>query len=167
MYRRRIGILFLMMIFLFGISFGIAAQEKQGGEQDLEDMAVPMGIIVLEPDESITSKKTPVEFHHSKHFIYDCKTCHHKWEGNAHVAGCVTSDCHDLLQSPKQPTKYLSYTETGIKYYKYAFHQKCVGCHKEIKGERKKVELSLMVVKDQLPKTGPTGCIECHPKTEE
>lgn len=167
MYKRRIGILFLMMIFLFGISFGIAAQEKQGDEQELEDMTVPMGIIVLEPDESITPKKAPVEFHHSKHFVYDCKTCHHKWQGDAHVAGCSTSDCHDQLQSPKKPTKYLSYTETGIKYYKYAFHQKCVGCHKEIKGKRKKIETSLMVVKDQLPKTGPTGCIECHPKQEE
>lgn len=167
MYRRLFGVLLLMLIFLFGISFGVASQEKQGAAQELPDMKVPMGIIVLEPNESIAPKKTPVEFHHSKHFVYDCKTCHHKWQGNALVTGCTTSDCHDQLESPKKPTKYLSYTDTGIKYYKYAFHQKCVGCHKEIKDKRKKIEMSLMVVKDQLPKTGPTGCTECHPKQVE
>jgi hypothetical protein len=167
MHRRYIGMLLLMIAILFGISFGIAAKEMQEDKKDMEDMTVPMGIIVLEPDKSITPKKAPVEFHHSKHFIYDCKTCHHKWQGNAQVAGCTTSDCHDQLESPKKPTKYLSYTETGIKYYKYAYHQKCVGCHKEEKDKRKKMEMSLTVVKDKLPKTGPTGCIECHPNVEE
>ena len=166
MYRRRIGMLFLVVVFVFGISFGLAAQDKKADDQATEDMIVPMGIIVLEPDASITPKKAPVEFHHSKHFIYDCKTCHHKWQGTAHVVGCTASSCHDVLQSPKKPTKYLAYTETGIKYYKYAFHQKCVGCHKEIKGKRKKMEMAKTALKDQLPKTGPTGCIECHPKTE-
>jgi len=167
MHRVRIVMLCLIMVFLFWISLGIAAKNMETSEQKLEDMTVPMGIIVLEPDEAVKQKKTSVEFHHSKHFVYDCKTCHHKWEGKINIVGCTTSDCHDLLKSPKKPTKYLSYTETGIKYYKYAFHQKCVGCHKDIKIERKKMEMSFTVLKDQLPKTGPTGCIECHPKAEE
>jgi hypothetical protein len=132
-----------MMVFVFGISIDVSGQENEASEPTLEDMSVPMGIIVLEPDESVEQKRTPVEFHHSKHFTFDCKKCHHKWEGKTHV---------------------LSYTETGIKYYKYAYHQMCVGCHKEIKIKRKAMEMSYTVLKDKLPKTGPTGCVECHPK---
>jgi hypothetical protein len=155
--------LLLVTTILFGISFGIAAKEMQDAESDAKDMTVPMGVIVLAPDKSITPEKAPVEFNHSKHFIYDCRTCHHKWEGTAPVVGCTAAGCHDQLEAPKKPTKYLSYTETGIKYYKYAFHQKCVGCHKQEKEKRKKLEMSLMAVKDKLPETGPTGCVECHP----
>jgi hypothetical protein len=69
-----------------------------------------------------------------------------------------------LLKSPKKATKYLVYTDTGIKYYKYAYHKKCVGCHKEVKAKRKEMEMSYQVLKEKLPSSGPTGCIECHPK---
>jgi hypothetical protein len=167
MHRILIGVMCLMMIFIFGITLEVAGQDSGDNEQSLENMLVPMGVIVLKPDESVEQKKTPVEFYHSKHFVYDCKTCHHKWEGNTKIVNCSTSDCHDLLKSPKKPTKYLSYTDTGIKYYKYAFHQQCVGCHKEIKIKRKKMEMSYKTLEVQLPKTGPTGCKECHPKLEE
>jgi hypothetical protein len=170
-----------MMVFVFGISVDVSGQENEASEPTLEDMSVPMGIIVLEPDESVEQKRTPVEFHHSKHFTFDCKKCHHKWEGKTHVTfdckkchhkwegkthvpTCRTTDCHDSFEPPKKPTKFLSYTETGIKYYKYAYHQMCVGCHKEIKIKRKAMEMSYTVLKDKLPKTGPTGCVECHPK---
>ena len=164
MHRLRIGLLCLMMVFVFGISIDVSGQENEASEPTLEDMSVPMGIIVLEPDESVEQKRTPVEFHHSKHFTFDCKTCHHKWEGKTHVPTCTTTECHDSFTSPKKPTKFLSYTETGIKYYKYAYHQMCVGCHKEMKIKRKEMELSYAVLKEKLPKTGPTGCVECHPK---
>lgn len=164
MNRLRIGVLCLMMVFIFGISMEVAGENKGDTEQALGDMCVPMGKIMLKPDASVKQKKSPVEFHHSKHFVYDCKTCHHKWEGNTKIVTCETSGCHDLLKSPKKPTKYLSYTDTGIKYYKYAFHQQCVGCHKEIKNKRKEMEMSYKTLTTVLPKTGPTGCIECHPK---
>lgn len=164
MHRLRIGLLCLMMVFLFGVSLDVSGQENEASESTLEDMSVPMGIIVLEPDETLEPKRAPVEFHHSKHFTFDCKKCHHKWEGKTHIPGCRTTDCHDNFTPPKKPTKFLSYTETGIKYYKYAYHQMCVGCHKEMKIKRKAMEMSYTVLKDKLPKTGPTGCVECHPK---
>ena len=167
MHRIRIGILCLIMVFVLGISLEVAGQNSEYNYQNQEDMRVPMGVIILKPDASVEQKKSPVEFNHSKHFIYDCRTCHHKWEGNAKITNCTTSNCHDLLKSPGKPTKYLVYTDTGIKYYKYAFHQSCIGCHKEIKIKRNKMEMSLMTPKTdeaKLPKTGPTGCIECHPK---
>jgi len=142
----------------------VAGQDNGENEKALEDMNVPMGIIVLEPDESIEPKRTSVEFDHARHFVFDCKKCHHKWEGKSLIPTCISASCHDVLKSPKRPTKYLVYTDEGILYYKYAYHQMCVGCHKEIKVERKKMELSYMVLKDKLPKTGPTGCVECHPR---
>jgi hypothetical protein len=164
MHRLRIGVLCVMIFFVLGISLGIADEGKEASEQEMEYMRVPMGVIVLQPDESIEPKKSPVEFNHSLHFTYDCKACHHKWEGDTQISTCSTSECHDLLKSPKKPTKYLQYTEEGIKYYKYAYHQKCVGCHKEIKVERKKKEMSYQSLDSKLPTPGPTGCVECHPK---
>jgi hypothetical protein len=164
MNRLRIGVLCLMMVFIFGISMEVAGQNKGESEQALEDMCIPMGKILLKPDALVKQKRSQVEFDHSKHLVNDCKACHHTWEGNAKIVTCATSGCHDLLKSPRKPTKYLSYTDTGIKYYKYAFHQQCVGCHKEIKIKRKEMEMSYRILTTVLPKTGPTGCIECHPK---
>ena len=164
MHRTRIGILCMIMIFVFGTSLKVAGQNPVDIEQTQDVMVVPMGVVTLKPDASVEEKKSPVEFNHSKHFIYDCRTCHHKWEGNAKITNCTTSNCHDLLNSPEKPTKYLAYTDTGIKYYKYAFHQSCIGCHKEIKIKRKKMEMSFKTDEAKLPKTGPTACIGCHPK---
>ena len=170
MHRIQIGVLCLLMVFVFGITLDVAGQETTGKkqvEQKIEDMKVPMGIIVLGAPESVEQKRTAVNFPHFRHFGFHCKKCHHKWEGDAKIPTCTTSDCHDLLKSPKKPTKYLSYTDTGIKYYKYAFHQQCIGCHKEIKIKRKKMEMSYKTLEVKLPKTGPTECKECHPKLEE
>ena len=164
MERIRIGVWCLSLVFVFGILFQVVGKDVGYSEQNQEDMIVPMGVIVLKPDASVEQKKSPVEFNHSKHFLYECRTCHHKWKGNTKITNCTTSNCHDLLKSPKKPTKYMAYTDTGIKYYKYAFHQSCIGCHKEIKIKRKKMEMSFATHEDKLPKTGPTGCIECHPK---
>jgi len=164
MHRIRIGILCMIMIFVFGTSLEVAGQNPVNSEQNQDVMCVPMGVIILKPDASVEQKRSSVEFNHSKHFLYDCRTCHHKWEGNAKITNCTTSNCHDLLNSPKKPTKYLAYTDTGIKYYKYAFHESCIGCHKEIKIKREKMAMSFTTHEAKLPETGPTGCIECHPK---
>ena len=164
MHRIRISVLCMIMVFVFGTSLEVAGQNEGYSEQNKEVMLVPMGVIVLKPDASVDQKKSPVEFNHSKHFLYDCRTCHHKWEGNDKITNCTTSNCHDLLSSPEKSTKYLNYTDPGIKYYKYAFHQSCIGCHKQIKIKRKKMEMSFATREAKLPKTGPTACIECHPK---
>lgn len=164
MHKIRIAVWCLVVMFTLVVSLTVTGQNAYAGEKSLEDMCVPMGVIVLKPDASVEQKKSSVEFHHSKHFVYDCKECHHNWKPSAEIVNCTTANCHDLLKSPPKPTKYLAYTNTGIKYYKYAFHQKCVGCHKEIKLQRKKMEMSYQVLEEKLPKTGPTGCKECHPK---
>jgi len=164
MHKIRIWVLCLMVAFILGISLETTGQDSEAGEEKLEPMCVPMGVIVLQPEGMVERKRSPVEFHHSKHFIYECRACHHKWDGKTQITSCTTSGCHDLLESPKKPTKYLAYTDTGIKYFKYAFHQNCVGCHKAIKAKRKEMEMSYQMLNAKLPNTGPTGCIECHPK---
>jgi hypothetical protein len=163
MYRIRVAVLCLVIVFVFGMALNVAGKNESDTEAAVEDMLVPMGVIVLEPDPSVEQKRSPVEFHHAKHFTYDCRTCHHKWEGNTKITNCTTSNCHDLLKAPKKPTKYLAYTEKGIKYYKYAYHQNCIGCHKEIKVKQKKAEM-LYKASEKEPKKVPTTCNECHPK---
>ena len=51
------------------------------GQSD-DEMCVPMGTIVLEPPLSVEPKRSAVEFPHSTHFILDCKSCHHEWNGD-------------------------------------------------------------------------------------
>ncbi|MBW2603478.1 MAG: cytochrome c3 family protein [Deltaproteobacteria bacterium] len=163
MYKIRVAVLFLVVVFVFGMALNVAGQNKSDTEEAFEDMVVPMGVIVLKPDPSVEQKRSPVEFHHARHFKYDCRTCHHKWEGNTRIANCTTSSCHDLLKSPKKPTKYLAYTENGIKYYKYAYHKNCIGCHKEIKVKQEKMEM-LYKASEIKKQNVPTSCTECHPK---
>ncbi|MEE8430564.1 MAG: cytochrome c3 family protein [Candidatus Desulfatibia sp.] len=170
MHRIRIGVMCLMMVLILGVSLDAAGQEEaagqdtDAGEQKLEDMLIPMGVIVIKAHESIEPKRSSVEFDHALHFINDCRICHHKWEGKTQIPLCASAECHDLLKSPKKPTRYLVYTATAILYYKYAYHKMCVGCHKTIKVKRTEMEMSYQVLKEKLPRGGPTGCVECHPK---
>jgi hypothetical protein len=145
------------------MALNVAGQNESDTEATGKDMIVPMGVIVLKPDPSVEPERTPVEFNHGQHFKFDCRTCHHKWEGNTKITSCTTSNCHDLLKAPKKPTRYLDYTENGIKYYKYAFHQACIGCHKKIKTQQKKMEM-LHKAPEEYSKNLPTSCNECHPK---
>ncbi|MEA1949522.1 MAG: cytochrome c3 family protein [Thermodesulfobacteriota bacterium] len=92
--------------------------------------------------------------------MYECRGCHHKWDGKTQIASCATSGCHDLFTSPKKPTKYLAYTNTGIKYLKYAFHQNCVGRHNAIKDKRKKMGLlGRFLPNDTVGFPFPPGCV--------
>ena len=163
MRRLQVGVFCLVMVFVFGMALNVAGQNESDTKEAVEDMCVPMGVIVLKPDPSVKQEKSSVKFNHAKHFTYDCRTCHHKWEGNAKITNCTTSNCHDLLKAPKKPTRYLAYTENGIKYYKYAFHENCIGCHKELKVKQKKMEISYKTP-DKKEQNLPTSCIECHPK---
>ena len=56
MHKIRIGVLCLMMVLILGLSLEVTGQDVGDSEKGLEDMLVPMGIIVLEPDESVEQK---------------------------------------------------------------------------------------------------------------
>jgi hypothetical protein len=42
----------------------------------------------------------------------------------------------------------------------------CIGCHKEIKAQNKRLEMSGRVLKDRLPNPGPSSCKGCHIEEE-
>ena len=156
MYKIGIAILCVMMVVILGTTLKVSGQEAE------DVMLVPMGVIPIDPPEGVEAKKSPVDFPHSRHFITECRECHHKWTGQEIIKNCTTSGCHDLIETPAKPKKYLSYSDAAIKYFKYAYHQMCISCHKEIKMTNKAIEMSYKVVKDTLPAAGPSGCKECH-----
>ena len=129
-----------------------------GKSMEEEVMCVPMGHITLAPPANVEGVRPAVEFPHAQHFGVQCQTCHHQWKGQDYIQGCMTTGCHDLTESPLK-------TKTGERpsaYYKNAYHKMCIGCHKATQMENRKLEASGKLLKDQLPKTGPTGCGGCH-----
>jgi hypothetical protein len=129
-----------------------------------EELCIPLGELPLSPPEGVAQKRSSVDFPHSVHFDYACQKCHHTWSGEAEVKGCSTSECHDQLTTPKNPETGTPDPAMAIRYYKKAYHQLCIGCHKEIKEKNKELELAKEVLEQDLARTGPTGCIKCHPK---
>lgn len=163
MRKLQVGVVCLAVIFVFGMALNVSGQDKSESKKALEEMCVPMGVIELKPPPSVKPERSPVKFNHSEHFTYDCRTCHHKWEGTVKISNCTASNCHDLSKAPKKPTRYLAYTKEGIKYYKYAYHENCIGCHKKLKEKQKKLEMSYVAMEKQET-TLPTSCNDCHPE---
>ena len=129
-----------------------------------DEMCVPMGEITLEPL-TAEAKRSEVVFPHTAHFSYACQRCHHKWGGDAPIVGCTTSGCHDLENAPKTDDgKLVKDPVMKMRYFKNAYHDMCIGCHKQIKKQNMKMEASKAALGEELPATGPTGCSECHPK---
>ena len=171
MHRIGVGILFALLVLILGSVPVLAGQQTQDSEpkgvHETEDvMCLPMGTIVLGPPESVESKRASVDFPHSKHFVYDCKTCHHKWKGDAKIQDCTTSGCHDVQESPLKSKKGKIDRELAVRYYKTAFHKQCIDCHKQMKAKNKELEMSQRMLEAKLPETGPTTCVKCHPRQE-
>jgi hypothetical protein len=151
--------LFAVIFFTVVLCFaGISA--PYGGEGDL---CVPMGVIVLSAPEKAEQKNAPVDFHHSKHFMYECRQCHHKWDGTTENLSCGTSNCHDLAANPNAAGNK-GKSDKAYRYFKNAYHNQCIGCHKANKQKNAKLELSKKALKSNPKNPGPTGCVECHPR---
>lgn len=151
------------VVLLIGIVACAALGTAVAGDD--EEMCVPMGIIALEPPDSVEAKRAAVEFQHGRHFILACNTCHHTWEGAEPITGCMTAGCHDLDTLPRKEDAKAVDKEQAFRYYKNAYHGQCIGCHKSMKEEIQKMASTLLTGLDgKLPTTGPTGCIGCHPK---
>ena len=152
---------FVGVVLLIGIvacaSLGIAV----AGDGE---MCVPLGIITLEPPASVEAKRAAVEFQHGRHFVLACNTCHHTWEGAEPITGCMTAGCHDLDTLPRKEDSKVIDKDQAFRYYKNAYHGQCIGCHKTMKLEIEQMAKTLASIDGKLPITGPTGCIECHPK---
>ena len=158
MSRIRFVVLSLILVLICGSTWVVASpkENKQG-----DSLTIPLGTLELTPPEDVEAKKSSVEFPHSRHFSYNCQECHHTWDFSADLTGCKTSGCHDQAKAPEK-----SENPGDVAYFKKAYHQKCIGCHKAIKAINAKIEknpvLSSKNVK--LQKAGPTSCRQCHPK---
>ena len=152
---------FVGVVLLIGIVAGVSLGVAVAGD---EEMCVPMGIITLEPPDSVEAKRAVVDFQHGRHFVLACNTCHHTWEGAAPITGCMTAGCHDLDTLPRKEDSKAIDRDQASRYYKNAYHGQCIGCHKTMKQEILQMANTLAAIDGHLPTTGPTGCIECHPK---
>ncbi len=161
MNRVRIVILGLLVLLLPGGTFGIAGQNSQNTG---DTICLPTGTITIKAPEGVKMKRTEVAFPHSTHFSYKCQECHHKWNGSSQIPSCTASNCHDLTKSPKKAANQAAEPDLAIRYYKTAYHTECIGCHKEIKAKNKAQAMSTGFAPKDLQKTGPTGCVKCHPK---
>ncbi len=157
---------YLGVVLLIGViacaSLGIAVAGDDATENS--EMCVPMGVIELVPPESVEAKRAPVAFDHGRHFVLACNDCHHTWKGTEPVTGCMTAGCHDLEILPRKEGSKAIDKELAFRYYKNAYHGQCIGCHKSMQLEIDQMAKTLASMDEKLPATGPTGCIECHPK---
>lgn len=153
-------------VFLCAVVMAIFCVVSAGSGQADEQLCIPMGSIELAAPDGVDSQRSSVDFPHSVHFSYACQTCHHTWNGQEGIQNCTTSGCHSEIAIPKDPETGKTIISQRIKYYKKAYHQMCIGCHKEISEKNKEIELAKKTLETPLMKTGPTGCIKCHPKDE-
>ncbi|MGD9078960.1 MAG: cytochrome c3 family protein [Desulfobacterales bacterium] len=157
------SIMTAIAFFIFLIAGGLAAVAEKT-EVTMDAIFVPVGRLALAPPVGVTPKRSAVAFPHSQHFGYTCMTCHHKWDGNSQVQSCTASNCHDQLSLPVKSKKAMDDIPEPIRYYKYAFHQQCIGCHREIRIHNKRLERSGRTIKEPLQWPGPTSCVGCHPR---
>jgi len=127
-------------------------------------LRVPVGNILIEPPEDASTRRSPVLFPHSRHFEYTCQTCHHKWTGDDNLNGCASQNCHDAVERPERPGREKPDPNYDIAYFKKAYHQQCITCHKAIKQRNLQIEQSMKKIDGKLARVGPTSCIKCHPE---
>lgn len=164
---RREGMLksILTVVVLFTIfNAGALAAFAEETEVTMDAVFVPVGRLALAPPVGVTPKRSAVSFPHSLHFGYTCKTCHHKWDGNSQVQSCTASKCHDQLSLPVKSKRAGANRMETIRYYKYAFHQLCISCHRDIKIRNERLERSRKKIREPLQRPGPTSCVGCHPR---
>ena len=163
MHRFRVIFMCLLMVMVLGVTWVVAGQVAKYEGSD-GALSVPIGSFVIAPPESVVKQRAAVDFPHSRHFVYNCKRCHHMWDNTNRIQNCMTSDCHDQVTAPEKPLKNGKYTEAAIKYYKYAYHGQCRGCHKELELLKAELAESAKGPEKGASDIGPTGCVECHPE---
>ena len=157
MIKDSLSVFMLMVAFVFGSSWVFA-------KDTMDAVYLPVGTLTLSAPRGMVPQRSPVAFPHSRHFDYTCKSCHHTWDGLSQVSSCAASGCHD--QAAPDKDEKAKGAAPGTMDFRTAYHQNCIPCHKSLNLKRQKLEASGAVQTKPLPKTVPTGCIECHPKTE-
>lgn len=156
--RRNLAWGVIAMTILMVLAGGWVVAET-GGE-----LCIPLGTITPALPEGVKATRTVAAFPHGLHFGYACNTCHHTWTGDEHLVGCATSGCHDAVELPEKAVVDGQPTTAALMVYKNAYHELCIGCHKDIKKKNRKAEFANRMLTDELPRTGPTSCLQCHPR---
>ena len=154
------ALLCVLMVTLFSGGSWVSAKKT------MDAIHLPVGILTVSAPRGVTPLRSPVTFPHSLHFDYSCKTCHHTWDGLTPVKNCATSGCHDQVVLRKDKEGKVASSTPEIRYFRDAYHQNCITCHKRLDIKRRQLEKSGSVLKNPLPRTGPTGCIGCHPRNQ-
>ncbi|MCF8069661.1 MAG: cytochrome c3 family protein [Desulfobacterales bacterium] len=151
MFKNKVSLLPIIVLMIAAASISFS--------KEMDSIYVPVGDLSISPPVGVTPKRSKsVSFPHSRHFDYNCKKCHHTWDGYSQVTGCMASGCHDLIKTSQETSAFRN--------YKTAFHKACIECHKEIRIKREEIEQDKTILKPKLPATGPTGCKECHIKEQ-
>ena len=163
MHHLRIILLCLLLVMGFSVSWVVAGQitKYEGSDGAL---CIPIGSFIIAPPASVEKQRAAVDFPHSRHFMYNCKRCHHKWDNTSKIKNCMTAGCHNQVAAPEKPLKDGRITDEAIKYYKYAYHGQCRGCHKELSELKSELAQSIQTPTSESKVIGPTGCVECHPE---
>lgn len=135
-------------------------------ENSEDTMTIPLGNLTIKAPEGVEAKRGEVAFPHGLHFQFSCQDCHHDWDGESEVTSCMAAGCHDETEpSGKRDIN----DPDNVLYYLAAYHNACVGCHRDLEKERKtqekQVEAELakgIKVSVEPVKSGPVGCTGCH-----
>ena len=123
-------------------------------------MSVPLGTMTIAAPEGVDAKRGPVNFPHGLHFQFSCQSCHHDWDGESEIVNCMTSGCHDEIQnSGKRDIK----DPDNAMYFLAAYHNVCVGCHRDMDKQRQdQINAMPAAKKAAVPAAGPVNCSGCH-----
>ncbi|MCF8079043.1 MAG: cytochrome c3 family protein [Desulfobacterales bacterium] len=146
-----------VLVICLALVFAMGTVLDAVGSQE-EELCVPLGELELQAPDGANVQRSSVMFPHGLHFNYSCQQCHHQWKGGVEGLNCTTSGCHDKVETPRNNP------DEKILYFKEAYHELCIGCHRQIKAENRRLEMSGQILKEKLPNSGPTGCTECHPE---
>ena len=107
--------------------------------------AQPNKIILDHSKDFVKKGRPPVPFPHNRHVEagLSCKDCHHVYENGKNVLD--ESKLEEGNQGGRRSACHLSRSRIDLQ---QAFHNQCMGCHKQFLKEKKK--------------TGPRFCGECH-----
>ena len=161
MSKVRTVVLCLSVLLFLGGTLVLAEQNK---ENTGKTISLPVGTITVKAPEGVQTKRAEVAFPHSVHFSYKCQDCHHKWDGVSQIPSCTASNCHNLIKAPQKSEQTTVDPDLAVRYYKSAYHQSCIECHKKIKLQNKTLAMSNKLSGKEMQKVGPTACIKCHPK---
>jgi hypothetical protein len=147
---------FLIVLAVVGLMFSVALLGLSGAaEQKVPDK------IVIKSTLWKDHTKKPVEFNHKKHqedYKIKCTECHHVYKDGKNVwkKGDEVKKCQECHNEPTiKGEKKLPKAQQKLN-LKLAFHDNCVGCHKELKKKDKAKYAKI-----------PTTCVKCHPKEKK